>query len=340
MNTPRILVIRPDRIGDVVLSIPVLRALRERWPEAYIAMMVRPYTRAVLTGNPWIDDILTDDPHGADRGMAGCWRQAGRLRARRFDTALLLLPTMRLAWMLWAAGIPRRISVGRKVYHVLTRTRSISRHRYVPLRHEADYCLDLARAIGAPAGTWQPAVFLTEEERAAARDRLAAAGAVHRPLVGLHPGNGHNAPNWAPERYGALAEQIHARFGGTVVVTGSGAEQALLDRMRAQHAAPLVSLVGQLSLRQLMAVIGALDVLVSSSTGPMHLAAALEVPTVSLFCPLPARSPQRWAPLSERSQILLPSNGACPGCDRGPMCDLADIPLGMALAAIGRQLTS
>ena len=331
--------IRPDRIGDVVLSIPVLEAIRLRWPDAYLAMLVHPYAREVLAGNPSLDAILTDDPTGADHGATGFWRQIGRLRVQRFDTALLLMPTARLAWMLFLAGIPRRISVGHKLYHTLTLTRSVSRNGYIPLRHEADYCLDLARAIGAPSETTRASVFLTDKERQEARDRLATAGASGRPVVGIHPGNGRSAPNWVPERYGVLARNVIERFGGTVVVTGSPGEQALVEGMKLAPAGSMLSFTGQLSLRQLMAVIAEMDVLVSSSTGPMHLAAALGIPTISLFCPLSARSPQRWGPLSDQSEILLPPSGECATCDRGPLCDLSDIPLQAVLAALERRLS-
>lgn len=325
MPHPRILVVRPDRVGDVVLSTPVLRAIRRQWPDAYLAMMVRPYARDVLVANPWLDEIITDEADGSDRGMIGFARQVWRLRARRFDTALMLLPTMRVAWLLFLAGIPRRIGVGRTIYQALTLTRSVSRHHDTPLRHEADYCLDLARAIGAETNDLRPAVFLTDSERNAARTLLRAEGVEGGPIIGLHPGNGRNAPNWPPERYGLLADRLIDHCGATILVTGSPSEQALVDRLVVGTTAHVISLVGRLSLRQLIGVIAELDLLISSSTGPMHLAAALGIPTVSLFCPFPARSPGRWGPLSNRSAVLLPPDHGCETCERGPMCDLPGI---------------
>ena len=338
MASPRILVIRPDRVGDVVLSTPVLQALRRQWPDAYLGMMVRPYTRDILVANPYLDEILTDDPDGEDRGATGFLRQVRLLRSKRFDTALMLLPTMRIAWMLFCAGIPRRIGVGHKIYQTLTFTRSVSRNQYIPLRHEADYCLDLARAIGAHAEHCSPGVFLTDEERADARTLLDAEGIEHHPIIGIHPGNGHNAPNWNPARYGDLAYRLYDRYGATIVVTGSEDEQALIARMAVNAAPQMISLAGRLSLRRLMAVIGELDLLISSSTGPMHLAAVLDVPTVSLFCPLPSRSPTRWGSISDHAHILLPPGGECDTCDRGPMCDLSDITIKMVLEAVAQRL--
>jgi lipopolysaccharide heptosyltransferase II len=338
MASPRILVIRPDRIGDVVLSVPVLEALRHQWPDAYLAMMVRPYTRDILVGNPWIDEIVLDDPDHAHRGPTGFLKQLKTLRAGGFDTALMLLPTMRMAWLLFLSGIPRRIGVGHKVYQTMTFTRSVSRNRYVPLRHETDYCLDLAKAIGAQTETGQVAIFLSKEERSRAREVLN--WSTEHPRIGLHPGHGQSAPNWTPERYGDLAHQLQVQYNAQIVVTGSGQETALVERMQARTSVPMVSLAGKLSLRQLIAVISELDVLISSSTGPMHLAGALAVPTVSIFCPLPARSPQRWHPLGGHSTILLPPDGECVTCDHGPLCDLSSISIDLVLKAVKNQLTN
>ena len=160
--------------------------------------MVRPYARGVLAENPHLDEILEDDPDGAHAGRAGFWAQVRMLRERRFDAALLLLPTKRLAWMLFAAGVRRRVGVGTRLYQVLTGMESVSRRKYRPLRHEADYCLDLGRKIGAAAGSSREdlatEVFLTDEERRRAAARLDRAPGTR--IVCIHPGSGGSAPNW------------------------------------------------------------------------------------------------------------------------------------------------
>ncbi len=335
-TSPRILVVRPDRIGDVVLSLPVLNALRSRWPEAYLAMMVRPYTRDVPARNPCLDAIVEDDPEAGHRGLAGFLGQVRNLKTHRFDTALMLMPTVRHAWMLFLAGIPRRFGVGHTIYQALTLTRPISRDGYVPLRHESDYCLDLARVIDARDPGGRPLIEVRESERMRAREILKRPDGI--PVIGIHPGNGRNAPNWTADRYGALARPLQQRHGAKIVVTGSVEEGNLADSIVSRLDGPSLSLAGKLSLGELIAVIGEMDLLVSSSTGPMHLAGALGVPTVSIFCPLPARSPQRWRPLGGRDRFLLPPNGQCPTCERGPLCDLSGITVDMVREAVGEQL--
>ena len=335
-TSPRILVVRPDRIGDVVLSLPVLDALRHRWPGAYLAMMVRPYTRSVSDRNPCLDAVIEDDPDADHRGVMGLLAQARRLRAHRFDTALTLMPTMRHAWMLFLAGIPRRIGVGRTIYQALTFTRSISRGGYTPLRHESDYCLDLARALDAREPGGRALIKVEDKEKLEARRILERKEGA--PVIGIHPGNGRNAPNWSAERYGELAKRLQDRHDAKIVVTGSAEEGHLARSIVSVLAGPALSLAGRLSLDELIAVIGEMDLLVSSSTGPMHLAGALGVPTVSIFCPLSARSPQRWRPLGGRGLNLLPPDGQCPTCDRGPLCDLSGITVDMVRDAVDQQL--
>jgi heptosyltransferase II len=314
MSRPRrILVIRPDRIGDVVLATPLIRALRSTFADAYLGALVRPAVAPVLQGNPHLDVLLTDDVEGADAGRAGFQRKRRELRRHRFDTALMLLPTERHAWMAFLAGIPRRYGVGWKLYQVITFTRGISRHKYVPLRHEADYCLDLGRAIGVRSDDLRTEVFLEPTERAHARDTLSALGRdVARSLVSLHPESGRSAPNWDLRGWLTFtATLLSERPDIQVMVSlppGSTETRGAFTRTFGSRVL-LPDTEGDL--RLLMALIAEAAVAVSASTGPMHLAAALGVSTVSLFCPLTPCSPLLWGPQGNRSAILLPPDDFC-----------------------------
>jgi heptosyltransferase-2 len=280
--------------------------------------MVRPWTKAVIENNPNLDAILLDDTEGAHRGASGFWRQVRSLWGYRFDTALLLLPTRRLAWILFFAGIRRRITVGRILYQVLTFMETVSRNAYTQLRHEADYCLDLGRRIGIVDDELSTEVFLLDEEKADARRLLESAGVTfggdgyRDTLVGLHPGHGSSSPNWRVERYAEFAERIlRARGDVRIIVTGGPDEVEFASHFERIGSDRVTILIGDRPLRRVMAVISHLDVLVSSSTGPMHIAAALGVPTVSLFCPISACSPTLWGPQGNRSKIVMPRSDFC-----------------------------
>jgi ADP-heptose:LPS heptosyltransferase len=321
----RILVVRTDRIGDVVLATPLLRTLRQTFPSAYIAVMVRPYTAAILQHNPWINEIILDDPAGVHTGRGGFWRQVKELRKRRFDTALMLLPTERAAWMLFWAGIRTRIGVGHKLYEFLTFMRTVSRHRYIPLRHEADYCLDLGRAIGADSNNLTTEIFLTREERTRAAHVLKTLGVdPSGMIIGIHPGSGHSSPNWTIDNYRSFAAELLRRYDATIIV--SGTENDLLDTFHVSVNRNIIRLP-ELPLREFIGVISHYTFFFSSSTGPMHIAAAVKIPTLSLFCPLPACSPQLWGPRGNTAQIIVAPDTVCQmTCEKDPhLCMLQDV---------------
>ncbi len=327
----RILIVRTDRIGDVVLATPLIRAVRQTFPSAYIAVMVRPDTAAVLKQNPSINEIILDDPGNAHRGRDGFWRQVTELRKRRFDTALLLLPTERAAWMLFWAGIRTRIGVGHKLYEFLTLMRTVSRHRYIPLRHEADYCLDLGRAIGIDSKDLSTEIFLTPEERTHASNVLKALGVdPTKTLIGINPGSGHSSPNWTVENYRSFAIELLRLYDATVII--SGTERELVDAFHSLENRNIIRLP-ELPLRQFIGVVSLYNFFFSASTGPMHIAAALKVPTLSLFCPLPACSPQLWGPRGNMAQIIVAPDTVCQmTCEKDPhICTLQDIEIHTAL---------
>ena len=336
--------IRQDRIGDVVLATPLLRALRHRFPSAFIAAMVRPQIRELLELNPHIDQILVYDGNGIDAGRKGFWRQVRMLRKVRFDTALLLLPRARLTWIAFFARIRTRISVGLRLDQVLTATRTVSRHKYIPLRHEADYCLDLGRAIGVDETDLSVELFLSDEERTNAarllRDNGMRGSHGKKPvIIGIHPGHGYSAPNWSTGRYVELASLLLRNRNVYVVVTGSEEERPLAEGFRSLPSKRLINLVGALGLRAFMGVISQMDLLVSASTGPMHIAAGLQIPTVSLFCRLSAASPELWGPKGNRAQILLPTEGFCGSlCEKDP--HVCSFDGGIALASVYESIAA
>lgn len=314
MKSPkRILLIRPDRIGDVVLATPTVRALRGSFPDAYIAALVRPVTEAVLRDNPHLDEILIDDWEQTHAGKRGFFDRLRMLRRHHFDTALMLLPTERHAWMTFLAGIPRRVGVGTKLYQVLTFARSVSRRKYKPLRHEADYCLDLARAIGAEDDGLAVEVFLSDAERREARERLDAIGRDSaRKLISVHPESGRSAPNWEMTKYRDFVLAALERYPELqIMVQATPSNRALHDLFAPLRSERVLIPDNGGNLRLVMGFIAEAQAVISASTGPMHLAAGLGIPTVSLFCPMTACHPDLWGPQGNRSVTLLPPADYC-----------------------------
>ena len=324
MTPRRILIIRPDRLGDVVLTTPLIRAVKRSFPGSFVAVMTNPVSGVLLQNDPHIDLLITDDVNGADAGRAGFWRKVREIRKLKFDTGLMPLPRERHAWMMLLAGIRTRIGVGMKPYQILTGTRTVSRNKYIPLRHEADYVMDLGRKIGVTQDDLTPSLTLTNDERRSARELLLNAGFdLQRPIIGINPSSNKSAPNWTPQRYADLCRALapdHQLF------INIGMPDAAMESYFAPFKEKHLVYTGT-DLRELIALCSFLTVLMSSSTGTTHIAAALGIPTVTLFCPLTACSPKLWGPLGNTPEVLLPSEGFCQHrCPGDPkICTVDDI---------------
>jgi heptosyltransferase-2 len=298
----RILIVRPDRIGDVVLSTPIPREIKKTFPDSFIAVLVRHYTRDIYINNPYVDKIIVIDE---SKSFGSFIEDAKELRKYKFTDALALLPTERMNYLLVAAGILHRIGVGHKFYQFITFTSYVSRKKYIPLRHEADYCMDLARKIGVKTDDLSTEIYLTDGEKEKVIDKRNKLLNGKKILIGVHATSGNSAPNWNPGEYNKLIKQLKSFENVRVVVTDNVIPQEIegIDEVCYSNV--------NVDLRESFLTFAGLDLLISASTGPMHIAAALKVKTLSMFCPLTACSPKLWGPLGNDSKIILPESNYC-----------------------------
>jgi len=288
-NPEALLVYAPSWIGDAVMSLAATRSLAAAYPEARLAVLARPWVAELYSGCEAVGEVLLYDREGVHRGPRGFFRAARQIRERGFDLALLFPNAFRAAALVFAAGIPER-------WGYATDGRGSLLTRPVPPaprpfgRHQVFYYLDLLHALEIPAGPPDAGLALPEALKERARRLLAEQGC--RPgdcLVGLHPGatNGP-AKRWFTDRYAALGERFAQSLGARVVVLAGPAETELAAEVAAGVGAPIV-LAGATGLGDLMGVMGALSLFISNDSGPMHLAAALGVPTIGIFGPTDER---------------------------------------------------
>lgn len=298
-----ILLVRPDGIGDEILSLPVASALRRLRPDVRVSFLSSAYAAPVLEGHPDLEAVLTLTGKESFQELVSLFK-------RGFDAAVFLKPFRRLMAAAFLARVPLRVATGYRWYSLLA-NRRVFEHRSDFARHESQYNLGLLRGLGLePGHPLRPRLAVSDAERQEAGLRLQA---LPPSRVLVHPG-GFSSRQWKLRHYGDLARGLAERGLG-VVLTGSAAEG---DRFReasgSQGASgPLLDLMGKLTLRQLMAVIASVRAVVSGSTGPAHMAAALGVPTVSLFDPRRNQLPVRWQPLGE-GVVLRPDVPTCERC--------------------------
>lgn len=304
MKQLRILIARPDRIGDVVLSTPIPRELKKAYPECFVAVLVREYTKDIYLNNPHVDEIIVYNEPPEKQKIREFFRVVKELRKYSFTHAFMLLPTERLNWILFLSGIKYRIGVGHKFYQFISGARSVQRHKYIPLRHEADYCMDMARKIGVVPDSLDPEIHLTDEEKKKAAEYRKEFIGGEKYLVGVHSTHGGSSANWKPSRYRELILKLVGQKDIRVAITDINIPEEINNIEGVIY--PKIN-----SLRDLVIYLAGLDILISSSTGPMHLAAALKIKTVSLFCTLTACSPMLWGPLGNEAHIIVPEENYC-----------------------------
>jgi len=296
-RTRRILVRANNWIGDVVMISPAVRALRHRFPRAAIAMVAKRWVLDAVSGNPWFDELIEYDHEGAHRGLAGRLRLARGIRAQGpVDLAILFQKAFDAAALAWLAGAKTRVGYATDARGFLLT------HPLPPPpadRHHADAFLDLARAVGCGEIDPLPSFHLGERERSGADALLARRGFTGAPLlVALHPGASKGPRAWHAERFAALVERLRRRHAARFVLIGAAGERATLERVAAGlRKEDWIGPDEAPGLLDAAALLARCHLFVGNDSGPMHLAAALGVPTVGLFGPgRPANTAPRGRP--------------------------------------------
>ncbi|MBN1639057.1 MAG: glycosyltransferase family 9 protein, partial [Ignavibacteriales bacterium] len=298
----RILIVRTDRIGDVVLSTPIPREIKKQFPDSFVAVLVRDYTKAIYENNPYVDLILLDDFTEKNKKET-FWQLVKKVRKYKFTHALNLRPTERLNWVLFFSCIPYRIGVGHKFYQYITFTKFASRKKYKYLKSEADYCMDLARKIGIATDDISTEIYLTDEEKARVKSFRKMFSPNNEFVIGIHTTHGKSTPNISPSGYRKLIDNLLKLKNIKIVVT----DIEPVEEVRNISGVEYIYKSG----REFFCEVAALDLLVSSSTGPSHIAAALKIPSLTFFCTLPACSKILWGPQGNKAINIEPPVEFC-----------------------------
>ncbi len=297
----RLLIVRNDRVGDLVLTLPALEYARKAFPSSHITVLAGQRTQPLLHGSPHMDRVLADD-----RGSSA-WELARRLRSERFDAAVVINPGTRTYLAVWLAGIPIRVTWSRRLAGRLLGNRHVTLRRSHPPVHESEFALAFLRRLRSDPSIQLSAPRLVPDAATVARigARVQEDLGPDRPLFGVHPGNYHSAWNWPPERYLHLIVKLAAR--GSVMVTGGPGEEGLLGQLEEGMPVGLVDRVAfyrDFNLGELCAALSMVDVLTVSNTGPMHLASVQGTPVVALFSSELCQCPAKWAPMGVHNTIL------------------------------------
>jgi ADP-heptose:LPS heptosyltransferase len=292
----KILIIRLDRLGDVILSTPAIHAVRQRFPQAQIDLLVNVYAREIVSGIPWVNRVLVykKDVLSRDYDLAICLQPG----LERNQLAFLSGAKWRAGYRGWGGGF--------------FLTRAAIDDRQTRVRHEVESALEIAGIFGCSIEEKALHISASPEGEEFAQ-RFYCEANLEAPVIFIHPGSRQEYIRWKKERFAEVADRLVQEKHASVILTGGKEEQDLVREVAALMKEKKTIAVG-LALSQLVSLIKKSDLFIGNSTGPMHIAAALQVPVVAIFgCRHPLDSFQEWGPWGGKS-IVVSKDLGCPQC--------------------------
>jgi heptosyltransferase-2 len=302
----KILVRAPNWVGDAVMSVPALEAIRRARADAEISILARPGVAALFSTQPFADRVVEYDNCGGHRGWLGREKLIRQLRGERFDIALLLQNAFEAAWLVWRAGIPERIGYARDGRSaLLTKAVSVPQPGEIP-PHESHYHLELLRRAGWIESRGEVAPIrlqITGLAHEAAESTLRRAGAREGGWrCAIAPGASYGAAKcWPPERFAALADRLISECDADVIFFGTPGEKEIVARICSAMKSRAISLAGETSMRDLAAMFSACSIFIGNDSGAMHVAAAAGIPVVGIFG---STDPEGTAPVTQQFTLI------------------------------------
>lgn len=315
MNQPKnILIVRTDRIGDVVLSIPMAELVKKKYPDCKISYFIRNYTSELLIGNPFTDEVIIAEE---ENGEILLWKNLEKIKSKHFDACTVVNPTFKIALLMFLAGIRNRIGTGYRWYSVLF-NHKVYEHRKYGDKHELEYNINLLEKIGIePKKISEQFNFYLkiDESNSQKIDSLLSEKGYKagNKIIIVHPGSGGSSVDLPKEKLIELTKLLSGIENISIIITGSKAESNLCKKFEVDKS--VINLSGDLNISLLIALINRSDIFISNSTGPMHIAAALGVYVIGFFPKILACSEKRWGPYTEKKSIYNPTID-CSDCTR------------------------
>jgi len=315
IKAEKILVLRYRFIGDTVLTVPFLRNLRAAFPSARIDLMIEPFSGQVLEGCPYVDRIIpfeiktihqysSQAKQGKVAGYLRTWR---RIKQEHYDAAFVLKRSLSSALLVWAAGISRRIGFDTEGRRLFLTDPVVYRQD----QHEVENFLDCLRAVDIPVLSKQLELWPSSENDAKVRTLFEEKGWKPGELkIVVHAAASLPAKQWPLDLFGAVMKSLQERYHCRFIYTGSKGDSALYEHIEQFGQFNGLNLCGKSGLRENLSVYRAADLFFGVDSGPMHMAAAVNVPVVALFGPTDER---KWGPWGD-GHVVITKRLSCYPC--------------------------
>ncbi len=343
----KILLVKLSSIGDVVHSLPVLKALRSRYPKAHITWVVKPFCSEIIEGNPYLDEVLIFERQkwssfkNASSGIRDFRQLIRDVRAKEFDMVVDLQGLFYTGLITFLSGAPIRVGFAnaREGSHLFYN------HKVkVPTMnlHAVDRYMLVVEALGIEAREKDFSIVTGAQDQRFVEDLL---GKIQRrqprvPIVAINPSARWVTKQWNQEKFAELGDVLYRQWGASIVLIGSHKDVALVEKIRLATCCEPIVMTGKTNLKQLVALLSRVDLLITNDTGPMHIASSVRTPTVALFGPT---DPRRTGPYGD-GHVVVNKRILCSPCFRkrcsdGMLC-MAVLTINDVLNAIRRGIES
>ncbi len=305
MNKPKnILIARTDRIGDVVLTLPLCSIIKKHYPESRVSFLLRDYTSTLAKGNSFIDEIIIlKEKNGKPLIFENI-----KLLKNKFDVCIIAYPTFRIALILFLSGIKIRIGTGYRWYSFLF-NKKIYEHRKDAKYHELEYNVRLLKKIGidekVSPNNIHFGIVPSSESIEKVNILLESKNISVNKIIIIHPGSGGSSVDFPISKMKELTKKISDELDVEILITGSRNEKELCQTLVVSEKTK--NFAGELNLSELIALIDKCKLLIANSTGPIHIAAALDKFVIGFYPNIITCSEERWGPYTNKKVIFKPN---------------------------------
>lgn len=309
-----ILIVRNDRIGDVVLSLPLAGLIKKHYPDCKITFLLRNYTKDIANDHPKIDDVIILKE---ENGKIPVWKNVNQLKKGLFDASIIVYPTFITALIIFLARVKFRVGSGYRWYSFLF-NKKVFEHRKYAEKHELEYNVNLLKVFGIEENISTKNVLfdihINKTSMEKVNNTLTDSGVeFEKKTIIVHPGSGGSAIDLPIEKFSHLVKNLSLLNEVNIIITGNENEKNICSKISANTNA--IDLSGKFNLSEIICVISLCEIFISNSTGPIHIAAALGKSTVGFYPKIRACSPERWGPYTQKKVIFTPEI-ECSDCTR------------------------
>ena len=281
MNPEKILIIQTAFLGDVILTTPLIKAVRKKYPQSQIFFLAIPQTKELLQNNPYLDEIIVYDKKGKEKGFLSFLKLIKTINSIRFDLTFVPHRSLRSALLTYFTRIPQRIGFNKSSGSFLL-TKKI---KYIQSHSEVRRNLSLLSEEELfSEKDFLPELFPSEEDFKYVESLFENWGIQkNEKIVGIAPGSVWETKRWLPERFGQVADSLIEKLGAKVIFLGGKEDEALcIEISKGMKNKPFIA-AGTISPLQSAALISRGKVVLSNDTAPMHIAVAMRIPVVAIF---------------------------------------------------------